>query len=274
MTEQAMFVPCTSVVHAADIAERVKNFSLFGVPISRLNFQDTIAQVMNWAEQRERTRLVTFSNVHMLTEGHKKPWFRAIHTAMDMNCPDGAPLVWLGRTMAEGVERVSGPDFMRHFCKQTAQSGLRHFFYGGGDGTAECVIEKLRQDCPGIQIAGSYTPPFGQITSSEDDEAVLQINNSQADILWVCLGCPKQEIWMYEHRDRLRVGVVLAVGQAFDITAGRVPRAPAIMQNNGLEWLYRLSCEPGRLGRRYLSSNTMFLWLIFRSLLHADRLQT
>jgi N-acetylglucosaminyldiphosphoundecaprenol N-acetyl-beta-D-mannosaminyltransferase len=241
----------------------MKVFNLFGIPISSLDFDESIARVGAWARQRNGACLVSFSNVHMITEGHDNPAFRAIHRSMDMNCPDGMPLVWLGKVQTGRVRRVSGPDFMRRFCAETARWGLRHFFYGGDEDVNRQVIAQLQAENPGIVIAGSLAPPFRPLTEEEDEEVVQTINRSKADLVWVCLGCPKQEMWIHEHRNRLNVGVILAVGQAFNITAGDTRRAPAIMRDFGFEWLYRLICEPGRLGRRYLYSNSLFLQLVF-----------
>ncbi len=242
-------------------------YRIFGVHISSRGMRRSIEQVSRWARQRKAAKLVTFTNVHMVTEGHKNASFRSVHRQMDMNCPDGMPIVWLGKALRHPVERVSGPDFMQKFCAQTRDLGLRHFFYGGGDGIAQGVISQLEADYPGIQIVGSYTPPFRPLSAQEDDQIVTAINNSDVDVLWVCLGCPKQEIWMHEHRDRLNVGVMLAVGQAFDISAGAIRRAPALLRDHGFEWLYRLGTDPKRLARRYFTSNTLFLRLLAQATL-------
>jgi N-acetylglucosaminyldiphosphoundecaprenol N-acetyl-beta-D-mannosaminyltransferase len=237
-------------------------FNIFGVPISKLSLEQTIEKVATLAKAKARTTLVTFTNVHMLTEGCRISRFHEVHAGMDLNCPDGMPLVWIGRLTSGNTHRVCGPDFMQAFMASPLSRGLRHFFFGGGEGTGQLVIAELQSRHPGIQIAGSYTPPFREMTREEDAAAVEQINQANADVVWVCLGCPKQEIWMHEHRDRVRASVLLGVGLAFDIIAGKRSRAPKFMRRAGLEWLYRLISEPRRLMKRYAVSNTMFFALL------------
>lgn len=237
-------------------------FDIRGISIAATTLDQAIKTVMTWMERDHATRLVTFVNVHMLTEAYWKPQFLKILQNTDLNCPDGMPLVWLGRVGMRSIARVSGPDFMPAFCAQSGSKGYRHFFYGGKPGVAEKAIKKLQEATPGLQVAGWFSPPFREIGIAEDEEIINQINQSGADIIWVCLGCPKQEIWMAEHRGRLKAKVILAVGQAFDILAGSKSRAPWILRAGGLEWLYRLLMEPRRLAGRYISSNLTFLYLL------------
>jgi N-acetylglucosaminyldiphosphoundecaprenol N-acetyl-beta-D-mannosaminyltransferase len=255
----------SSYVANIQLVERRRSFDVWGVLISALSVDDTIRQVASWAKEKTGTKLVSFTNVHMLTEGRRLPGFREIHAQMDLNCPDGMPLVWLGRLRTGEVTRVCGPEFMQAFCENTSHEGFRHFFYGGKEGVADRLIAKLRTHSPLLQIAGHYAPPFRASSPEEDAEVVRRINDSGADIVWVCLGCPKQEMWIHEHRDKLRASVLLAVGLAFDIVAGDRRRAPAFLRNAGLEWLYRLVQEPARLGTRYLKSNSLFLYMLFLS---------
>ena len=201
----------------------------------------------------------------MLTEAARSPIFFQMLVQMDMNCPDGMPLVWIGKYRRRLIGRVAGPDFMPAFCQAISESGYRHFFFGGGDGVAEKVISSLRRSCPSLAVAGWYSPPFRPITQEEDQDIVRTINESNADIVWVCLGCPKQEIWMAEHRDRINVRLMLAVGMAFDVVAGDKERAPASFQVSGMEWMFRLMTDPKRLLKRYLYSNSFFLWTLARS---------
>jgi N-acetylglucosaminyldiphosphoundecaprenol N-acetyl-beta-D-mannosaminyltransferase len=177
--------------------------------------------------------------------------------------PDGKPLTWLGRSCGFDLSRrVYGPELMETFCKVTATKGYRHYFYGGAEGVAEKLTEVMCGRYPGLQVAGCCSPPFRELTRLEDDAMVTAINASGAEVLWVGLGCPKQERWIFNHRDRLRVPIIAGVGQAFDIHAGTTVQAPEWMRENGLEWLFRLAIEPRRLWRRYLIYNTGFLWLV------------
>ena len=247
-------------------ADRRHSFDAFDIRISLRSFAESISQVATWASENARTRLVTFTNVHMLTEGFRSDDFRKIHRQMDLNCPDGMPLVWLGRLRGRQVTRVCGPEFMEAFCANPSHHSLRHFFYGGKEGVAERLIAKLKIQNPLLQVAGYYAPPFRAISSEEDTSIVDRINDTDADVVWVSLGCPKQEIWIHEHRDKLRAPVLIAVGLAFDIVAGDKRRAPRLLSDVGLEWLYRLMQEPERLGKRYIQSNGLFFCMLFLSM--------
>jgi N-acetylglucosaminyldiphosphoundecaprenol N-acetyl-beta-D-mannosaminyltransferase len=242
-------------------------FEILGTPIAAITMDQAINLVSSWIVGSRKPRLVTFTNVHMLTEGHSRRDFLSILRETDLNCADGMPLVWVGKHRLEKVSQVCGPDFFEEFFATTATSNIKHFFYGGADGVAGKVVSELRARYSSIQIAGTYTPPFRTLTDEEDEAIVQQINDSGADMVWVCLGCPKQERWMYQHRNRLRASVILAVGQAFDVFAGVKQRAPAEFRTSGLEWLYRAFKDPKRLIGRYLVSNTMFLLLMMAEFL-------
>jgi N-acetylglucosaminyldiphosphoundecaprenol N-acetyl-beta-D-mannosaminyltransferase len=239
--------------------------NVMGVPIEPFNLQEATSLVAGWARGKTATKLVTFTNVHMLTESHHHPQFHSQLCEMDLNCPDGMPLVWLAKASGRRISRVCGPEFFEEFFASTADQNLRHFFYGGNEGVAGKVAAELKLRYPTLQVAGFAAPPFRPLTEDEDAYMVDAINNSGADVVWVSLGCPKQESWMHEHRSKLKPCVVLAVGMAFDILVGNRQRAPEVLRNAGLEWLYRLMKEPRRLGSRYLKSNFTFLFLLART---------
>ena len=242
-----------------------KRFPLLATPISSVNMESAIQTVREWIKQKEHGRMVCFSTVHMIMEGLKNEGFRSLLTSMDMNCPDGRPLVWAARLRGyKNTSQVCGPEFMPTFCAETLDMKIRHFFYGGGPGVAQKVAEELKKRMPGLQVAGTYTPPFGPVTPQLDMEITAAINNSNADVVWVCLGCPKQELWMKSHRDKLNASVLLSVGFAFDVVAGVKKRAPKVMRDYGLEWVYRIGQEPRRLWRRYLVYNSLFLYYYLR----------
>jgi N-acetylglucosaminyldiphosphoundecaprenol N-acetyl-beta-D-mannosaminyltransferase len=204
----------------------------------------------------------------MIMEGQRSPEFLSILREMNLNCPDGKPLFWVGKLQFKNLSQVCGPDFMQAFCEETSRTDFQHFFYGGGPGVAEGVVSELKSRHPTLQIAGFYEPPFRPLSPREDIAVVKQINESGADIVWVCLGCPKQELWMYKHRHVLPGKVILAVGQAFDIVAGVKRRAPAPIRAIGLEWLYRLAHEPKRLFGRYAKTNSAFLVFVILDFLN------
>jgi len=239
-------------------------FKVMGVEIAATTLPKAIRTLTTWLTIGTGTRLVTFTNVHMLTEGFRNHKFRTLLRETDMNCPDGMPLVWMGKRKGKSVDRVCGPEFMPSFCSSLGNSPYRHFFYGGKPGVPERVISRLKQRNPHLLIAGYYSPPFESTGMNEDQRVVKMINDSRADIVWVCLGCPKQEMWMVEHRYRLNARLMLAVGLAFDIVAGQKKRAPAIFRGVGMEWFYRMMTEPRRLAWRYLYSNSVFLYHVIR----------
>jgi N-acetylglucosaminyldiphosphoundecaprenol N-acetyl-beta-D-mannosaminyltransferase len=161
------------------------------------------------------------------------------------------------------VERVYGPDLMLAVCERSTERDYRHFFYGGAPGVAEKLAVELQSRFPGLQVAGTYSPPFRPLTPEEDRRVVEHINSAQSDIIWVGISTPKQERWMGEHVGRLCAPVLIGVGAAFDFHAGLKRQAPRWMQKSGLEWSFRLMTEPRRLWHRYLVNNPFFLWLIF-----------
>jgi N-acetylglucosaminyldiphosphoundecaprenol N-acetyl-beta-D-mannosaminyltransferase len=231
-----------------------------------------IGAVRSWIEQGDRGRVVTFATAHMLVESLRNPGFYALLQKTDMNCPDGMPLVWYGRNRAAAqVKQVCGPEFLPAFCAATVDLRLRHYFYGGAEGVAAKAADELKRTHPDIQIAGSYSPPFRALTAEEKDEIVRAINAAKPDVVWVCLGCPKQESWIEEVREKLDVPVLLAVGLAVDILAGSKNRAPLRLRSLGLEWFYRLCQEPRRLWRRYLIYNSIFVYHVLAEMLSAPR---
>lgn len=245
-------------------------FTLLGVPVEATDLSSAIATVRSWIENRDRGRTVTFATVHMLVEGIRNPEIRKLLSRTDMNCPDGMPLVWFGRRRSTvPVRRVCGPDFLPAFSAATADMNLRHYFYGGAEGIAEKAAAELLRLYPGVQIAGTFSPPFRALSPDEKCEIASAINATKPDVVWVCLGCPKQEAWIDEFRSRLDAPVLLAVGLAVDIVAGAKGRAPAPMRALGLEWLFRLCQEPRRLWRRYLVYNSMFLYYLLAEMLEA-----
>jgi N-acetylglucosaminyldiphosphoundecaprenol N-acetyl-beta-D-mannosaminyltransferase len=165
-------------------------------------------------------------------------------------------------------ERVYGPDLMIEFFKSDCNREYSHFFYGSIPSTLNQLRERLNLKFSNLEIAGFYSPPFRTLTEKEDAEIIKMINASCPDVLWVGLGCPKQQLWMHEHKDSLKVPVMIGVGAAFDFLAGTKKQAPRWMQRSGLEWLFRLLTEPKRLWRRYILGYAFFLYLICRELIN------
>lgn len=245
--------------------------NILGVGISPLTRAKALATIEDWIARDER-QYVCVSGIHGVMESQRDGRLRAIHNAAGMVTPDGMPLVWLSRLKGfDHVERVYGPDLLLDCCTRSVTTGYRHFFYGGGAGVAERLIERLQARFPGLQVVGGYSPPFRSLSPEEDAEEVRLINAARPDVVWVGLSTPKQERWMWEHRDRLTAPVLVGVGAAFDFHAGLKRQASPWMQRNGLEWLFRLWEEPRRLWRRYLRNNPLFVWHIVLQSLRVRR---
>jgi len=234
--------------------------NVLGVRISAVNLDLAAARIESWIQSRE-PNYVCITGVHGVMESQDNPQLKAIHNAAGMVTPDGMPMVWANRLAGNAhVRRVYGPDLMLKVCGEGVAKGYRHFFYGGGEGVADLLKQKLTEKFPGLQVVGTYCPPFRKMTDDEDRALVEQINATNADIVWVGLSTPKQENWMSAHVGKLSAPVMVGVGAAFDFHAGLKKQAPAFMQKIGMEWFFRLVTEPGRLWKRYLKNNPRFVW--------------
>ncbi len=209
-----------------------------------------------------RGKYICVGNVHTTVMAHDDAHYHKVQQDAAFVLPDGKPLsVYSRKHGFADAERVTGPDLMLELFAR--DNGLRHYFYGSSEQTLEMLREKLKEKYPDIAIAGMVSPPFRALSEAEDEAAIQAINESGADIIWVGLGAPKQENWMYEHKDKVN-GVMIGVGAGFDYHAGNIKRAPAWMQKMSLEWLYRLMQDPKRLFKRYLVTNTRYLYLTHR----------
>jgi N-acetylglucosaminyldiphosphoundecaprenol N-acetyl-beta-D-mannosaminyltransferase len=248
--------------------------SVLGAHIDALSWDAAMARLLGWAHARE-SRYVTICNVHVVVSASRDAAYRDIINGSDMATPDGAPVAWMLRRQGfAGQPRISGPDLMWALCERAADEGVPVYCYGSTEATLALLERRMRQAFPELRIT-MESPPFRVLTPEEDAAVVERINASGAGIVFVGLGCPKQERWMAAHRGQgalddspLRVkAVMIGVGAAFDFHAGTVRRAPAWMRDNGLEWLHRFLSEPGRLWKRYLVTNTLFIVGAARQLL-------
>lgn len=239
--------------------------NVIGAPIDAIDWRGTLDLLSRWSQTAE-SRVVCICNVHSVVTARSDPAFARVIDEADLATPDGAPVAWLMRRLGwAGQQRINGPDLMWRYCEEAARRGESIFLYGGTPDTLNRLERRLLQTFPGLRIAGSVSPPFRPLTPEEDAEFVRTIVESGAGTVWVSLGCPKQELWMAEHRGRIPK-VMVGVGAAFDYHAGTLRRAPSWMQHAGLEWLHRLGSEPRRLWRRYLGTNTVFVWQVARQL--------
>jgi len=244
----------------------IPSFKVLGVRVDAVQIPDAIARVEAWIAERGPSRWVAVTGMHGISESRRDSSFRKVLKSADLVVADGMPLVWLGRWHGFPMKRrVYGPELTETFCAVTGDK-YRHFFYGGAPGVADALAQSLQQR-HGIRVAGTYCPPFRPLTEAEDKDLVKLIDAADADVVWVGLSTPKQETWMYEHRDKLSVPAMFGIGAAFDLNTGRLRQAPAWMRENGLEWLFRLLAEPKRLWRRYILSGAVFVWNVSLELL-------
>ncbi len=235
--------------------------------MTSLPFRDHVSLICQWAQREQCGRVVCVANVHMLVEARTHPRFHALLRRADLVTPDGMPLVWVMRaSRAPRQRRVAGMDLLPAICSTAERRGIAVYFLGSTNDVLRRIRERLEVEHPMLAIAGMESPPFHPMSVEEDDALVHRINASGARILFVSLGCPKQERWMYSHRSQISA-VMVGVGAAFPVYAGVERRAPRAMRYLGLEWLFRLWREPGRLWRRYLVTNVLFGYYVARDLL-------
>jgi len=237
--------------------------NVLGVGLSAINLDSAVAAVAE-ALERKAKGYICVTGVHGVSEAQRDPEFRAILNRSFLTTPDGMPMVWMGRLQGfKQMGRVYGPDLMLRVCEWTRTRGFLHFLYGGGPGVAEELKRRLEQLFPGLKIVGVCTPPFRPLTSDEENDLARQVGALKPDILWVGLSTPKQEIFMAKYAPKLDATLLVGVGAAFDFHAGRMRQAPRWMQHSGLEWLFRLACEPRRLWKRYFKNNPLFVLRAF-----------
>lgn len=233
--------------------------SILGVPVHTIDTCDAIQLMEQWIQHRDKCYWIAVTSSHGIVEGYKHPEFKAILKSADLSLPDGKWTARLAGRKASGPTRQArGTDVLSAFCNLARQKGYRNFFYGDTPEVLTGLTSKLQEKFPTLKIAGTYSPPFRPLTSEEDAQITSMINQASPDVLWVGLGLPKQERWIFAHRDRLNVPVVVAVGATFKFVAGKVEPAPAWISEAGLEWLWRFAHEPRRCWRRALIYGPQF----------------
>jgi N-acetylglucosaminyldiphosphoundecaprenol N-acetyl-beta-D-mannosaminyltransferase len=238
----------------------VRTVDVLGVRISVID-QERARQILFDAIGTSRRGYVTVTGVHGVMEAQDDEDFRTILNNALLTTPDGMPMVWMGKLKGErDIARVYGPDLMLNLCQHSRDENFSHFFYGGAPGVAEDLARELRERFPGLNIAGTFAPPFRTLNENELAALQQQVRNTRPDFFWVGLSTPKQERFMAAYLDSLpEAKIMIGVGAAFDLLTGRVRQAPAWMQRSGLEWFYRFLQEPRRLSRRYLVNNPRFV---------------
>lgn len=249
MTKQNIF---------SEIPPRVE---VIGVPISAVTMETALHFISEHFEEIHG-EYICASNVHTTVMAHEDPMYLKAQSESILSLPDGKPLSVVGRKKAPcPMEKVTGTHFMQSTFTDSRFSGCRHYFYGIHEKDLEDMIVQVRKDYPQLNICGYEPSIFRELSEKEVDELAERINESQADFVWVAIGAPRQELLMHRLKNKVN-GIMTGVGGAFNILAGKVDDAPMWMQNAGLEWLYRLSKEPKRLFKRYLMTNSKFIWYL------------
>ena len=239
--------------------------NILNVEVSRYDLDETMTLFSNAIDNNQKLR-VCVTPVNCVLWAYRDENLKRIYNSADLVTADGVPLLWASKFLGSSIKgRVTGLDLLPEFSKISAEKGYKFFFLGAAEGVATKLANWLKNENPGLNVVGTYSPPFeDQFSESENDNMIEMINKSKADILWVSLTAPKQDYWIEEHFDRLNVSITIGVGAAFDVVAGNIKRSPKWMQKAGLEWLYRLIQEPRRLSKRYLVEAPQFIPLIVR----------
>ncbi|MEM7452763.1 MAG: WecB/TagA/CpsF family glycosyltransferase [Planctomycetota bacterium] len=250
----------------AESGQWPRKVNLFGLEVSVTDY-DAAVEAIRISALRRQPAQVSCHAAHAVVEFTNSPSLSDRLNQFDMITPDGQPVRWAMNLLHRAglSDRVYGPELMLRTCRMAEEEGLGIFLYGGSETTIDLLSRSLKQKFPGLQIRGAESPPFRELSADEVSAYIDQINQSGAAILFIGLGCPKQDLFASENRDRINA-VQMCVGAAFDFHAGRKPIAPRWMQRAGLEWAFRLACEPRRLAGRYLRTNTVFIWRVFKQL--------
>lgn len=233
----------------------IPKINIMGVNIAAINMEWLI-NFTNKNIYKLKHQYICVSNVHTTVMAYENSEYKNIQNSAILAIPDGGPLSSVGRKRGcSNMSRTVGQDYMKEMFK----GNYKHFFYGSTDGTLNKMRSNLIKNYPNIEIVGMYSPPYRKLTSNEDNEIIDIINKTNPDFVWVGLGAPKQENWMYDHKEKIN-SLMVGVGAAFDYLADNIKRAPRWMQKRNLEWLYRLIQEPKRLFKRYFVTNTKFIW--------------
>ncbi len=247
---------------------QVDRINVLGMRVDMVQIPDVLRIMEEWIVNRDFGNNIVTSNAKNIILSKEEIEIREAVNNSSLSVPDGISLILVARMLGYHLkERVYGPDLMLGFLRATQNKGYSHFFYGSTPEILDLLIKNLKAKFPGLKIAGYHSPPFRELTEEEDKKAVEVINKVSPDVLWIGLGGVKQELWMYNHRDRSKVPVMVGVGAAFDFLSGTKKQAPKWMQKSGLEWLFRLITEPRRLWKRYILGNSIFIYLICKELI-------
>ncbi len=246
-----------------DCFENLSSIKVLGTRVDAVEIRGIIQYTEDWINKNQHHNYIVVANVDTIVTSKFNTLMQEAVNESSLSIPDGFPLLLLERLYGHPLKkRAYGPDLMREFFKITEGKGYSHFFYGATEDTLDKLIKNIKALYPKTKIAGFYAPPFKPLTEEEDNKIIEMINKIVPDVLWVGIGCPKQELWMHNHSKKLNIPVMLGVGAAFDFLAGTKPQAPRWIRDNGFEWLFRLFIEPKRLWRRYLVGYPLFVYYV------------
>jgi N-acetylglucosaminyldiphosphoundecaprenol N-acetyl-beta-D-mannosaminyltransferase len=244
----------------------LKKVPVISLMVNTISLPASLNKIMEWGTSHIPS-YVCFANVHMVAEAHRDEDFRAQVNGASLVLPDGKPIVTAIRFFQrKKIERKAGMDFLPLTLRKADATGARIFLYGSSEEIQTAMIRRIQMEYPNVHVAGAIAPSFTKLSALETDDHISQIKASAAQIVFVSLGCPKQEKWMAENSERIPA-VLLGVGGAFAVFAGLRKRAPQWMQKYSLEWLYRFIQEPRRMFGRYLYTNTLFLFLLAKKII-------
>lgn len=241
----------------------MKVCNILGVNISVINMKETVSYIEKNLEEL-RGNYICVSNVHTTVMAYEDEAYKEIQNSGAMALPDGGPLSVVSRKRGfKEAERVTGPDLMGEIFKLSEERQYSHYFYGSTEKTLVKLREKLTEKYPSLNIVGMYSPPFRELSKVEHEEIIENINKVNPDFIWVGLGAPKQEKWMFKNKNKVS-GIMIGVGAGFDYYAEKIKRAPKWMQKCSMEWVFRLMQEPKRLFQRYYTYNCKFILYIIK----------
>jgi N-acetylglucosaminyldiphosphoundecaprenol N-acetyl-beta-D-mannosaminyltransferase len=248
------------------------NVNVIGSPVTALSFDEQIQVILRWAKARV-SKVVCVANVHMLMEAYWHLELGSVLQEADLVTPDGMPLVWMMRLMgAHSQDRVPGLDILTSVCQLAQNQSVSVYFLGSQATILNQMRTRLEREFPNLKIAGMEPLPFRPLTPTEDADVIQRVNESGAGVVLIALGCPKQEYWMAQHKNRIEA-VMIGLGGAFPVYAGVHKRAPQWIRDWGLEWFYRLIQEPKRLWSRYIKTIPPFIWLALKQIVMESRVQ-
>lgn len=243
----------------------MKTIDIIGLPVAVIDYHQAVEWVFEKARLADRAYGVEAASSHVLALARKDPEFKKTMDAFSLICPDGMPVLWsVNRGLSPEeklIDRVYGPTLMlKTIAASEGHKDLKHFFLGGSISTLEKLQNRFSKENPEAQIVGVHSPPFREWSDEDLEEMLNVIKQSGANLIWVGLGCPKQETWIANHLEKLSPGCYFGIGAAFAFHAGEIDQAPPMMQKMGLEWFYRLLREPKRLWKRYFVFNSLFIY--------------